>query len=130
MQLCKKHMQKAIQNDGPLALSRPLYLSFKEAKNFMAENGLYIKQVQTLCEVTSYQLDQQVTLGSDAIITSNHKENTQGCTLNSTIDLDTESRTEQRHEEDLDTIYTLTFQLPPGIMKTERLTTYWQDRLS
>ena len=62
----------------------------------MAKRGLYINQVQTRCEVTSNQLDQQVTSEPDAIITSNHNENTQDCTLNSTNDLDTE----QRHEED------------------------------
>ena len=83
-------------------ISKPLYRgfdSFEEAKNFMAENGLYINQVQTRCEVTSNQLDQQVTSEPDAIITSNHNKNTQDCILNSANDLDTE----KGHEEDFDT---------------------------
>ena len=86
-------------------ISKPLYRgfdSFEEAKNFMAENGLYINQVQTRCKVTSNQLDQQVrstTSEPDTIITSNHNENTQDCTLNSANDLGKE----ERHEEDFDT---------------------------
>ena len=83
-------------------INKPLYRgfdSFEEAKNFMAENGLYINQVQTRCKVTNNQLDQQVTSEPDVIITSSHNENTQDCTLNSVNDLDTEGR----HEEDFDT---------------------------
>ena len=68
-------------------ISRPLCRGFdsfeEQAKNFMAENGLYINQVQTRCKVTSNQLDQQVTSEPNAIITSNHNENIQDCTLNS-----------------------------------------------
>ena len=71
----------------------------KKQRNSMAENGLYINQVQTRCEVISNQLDQQVTSEPDTIITSNHNENTQDCTQNSANDLDTE----ERHEEDFDT---------------------------
>ena len=83
-------------------ISKPLYRgfdSFEEAKNFMAENVLYINQVQTRCKVTRNQLDQQVISEPDAIITSNHNQNTQDCTLNSVNDLDTE----EGHEEDFDT---------------------------
>ena len=91
-------------------ISMPLYRgfdSFEEAKRFMAENGLYINHVQTRCEITltSTQLAQQVTSEPDAIITSNHNENTQDCTPNSANDLDTE----ERHEEDFDTTSSTTF---------------------
>ena len=97
-------------------ISKPLYRgfgSFEEAKNFMAENGLYINQVQTRCKVTSNPLDQQVTSETDAIITSNHNENTQDCILNSANDLDTE----ERHEEDFDT--TCSTNLPAATSKHE-----------
>ena len=79
-------------------ISRPLYRgfdSFEEAKIFMVENGVYINQVQTRCEVTSNQY-QQVTPDPYAIITSYHNENTHSYTLNLMNNIDTE----QRHEED------------------------------
>ena len=109
--------------------SRPLYRgsdSFEEAKKFMAENGLYINQVQPRCELTGNHLDQQVTSEPDAIITSNHNKNIQDCTLNSANDLDTE----ENMRKILTQLLALTFQLPPVISKTERSTTYWQDHLS
>ena len=72
------------------------------------------QKVQTRCEVTSNQLDQQVTPVPDTIITSDYEENIQDFTLNLKNDLDTE----QRHEEGLTQRLALTFQLAPEIMKT------------
>ena len=71
------------------------------------------QKVQTRCEVTSNQLDQQVTPLPDAIITSDHKKNFQDFTLNLKNDLDIE----QRHEEGFDTISCTNF--PTGTRNHE-----------
>ena len=70
-----------------------------------------------LCVVTSNQLDQRVTSEPDAIITSDHNENTQDCTPNSTNDLGIEGK----DEEDFDTTPSTNFQAATSNLEDQQV---------